>query len=269
MSKPYGNLAVRALTTLVGGGAVLWLLRAYPLWTIWVLAAFVSVGLAAESGRLLFEGRGLARTVMVLFAGLAVAADLKSARAVLGVALLGLPLLTSFFLLRGKSQELLSAVFVWGFLIVPTALLPGVVREVDGADFFLVFLLTIWANDIGAYLVGSFLGRTPLAPKISPKKTVEGSLGGLLCAVLVAVFTARGLSLPVGLSELIPVSLALGVFGQVGDLVESFVKRTASEKDSGNLIPGHGGVWDRFDSFVFCLPLWYIWVLGRAGLGLI
>lgn len=277
MSKRYGNLAVRTLTTLVGGGGVLWLLRTYPDWTIWILSAFVAVGLAAESGRLLFESHGGARALMVCLAFAAVAADFVSVRTVLTVALLGLPLLSSFFLFRaigqnsGKhmrvGQELFAAIFIWAFLILPTALLPSVVRQVQGADLFLVFLLTIWANDIGAYLVGSLLGRTLLAPAISPKKTVEGSLGGLVCAVGVAALTARLLKVPVELSELIVVSLAFGVLGQVGDLIESFVKRAASEKDSGNLIPGHGGVWDRFDSFVFCLPLWYIWVLSRADHG--
>lgn len=123
----------------------------------------------------------------------------------------------------------------------------------QGLGWFLVVLLATWIGDSAAYLVGRAIGRRPLAPRISPNKTVEGSLGGLVGsgAVAVAGVALFGLGLHPAAGALIGV--ALGVAGQLGDLAESMLKRQAGVKDSGTLIPGHGGMLDRIDALLFAL----------------
>ncbi len=121
---------------------------------------------------------------------------------------------------------------------------------------FLVFLLT-WACDIGAYFIGRLLGSTPLCSKLSPHKTVEGAIGGIFFSLGVAVVFR--LIFPVlTFSGSLLFGLALGFFVQIGDLVESSIKRMGGVKDSGTLIPGHGGILDRFDSILFAAPVAYI-----------
>ena len=123
-------------------------------------------------------------------------------------------------------------------------------------------LLLTWANDTGAYLIGSQIGRTKLFPRISPKKTWEGSLGG----VLVAFMTAYLLSLffkDLVLKDWLILAFLVSIFGSIGDLVESMLKRSLKIKDSGNLLPGHGGMLDRFDAFLFLLPFaaaYLLWI---------
>jgi phosphatidate cytidylyltransferase len=123
-----------------------------------------------------------------------------------------------------------------------------------GWQVLLFMFVTIWGNDTGAYFIGSLLGKTPLAPKISPKKTVEGALGGLVVGVLAGVGFGLVFRLPLSILVL---SLLIGIVGQIGDLFESLLKRGAGVKDSGWILPGHGGVLDRFDSAMLSLPLVY------------
>jgi phosphatidate cytidylyltransferase len=115
------------------------------------------------------------------------------------------------------------------------------------------YLLLLWSSDTFAYLTGRAFGRTPLAPKISPKKTWEGLIGGTICTILVAVIiykTMGYLTLP----QWIGLSVIIVVFGTIGDLIESRFKRVMGVKDSGTILPGHGGILDRFDSLLFSAP---------------
>ena len=114
-------------------------------------------------------------------------------------------------------------------------------------------LLLIWANDSGAYLVGSRLGRHLLLPRISPKKTWEGTLGGLLFTLLTA-FLLHLFFLELRLIDWLVLAGIIAVFGSIGDLVESMLKRSLAVKDSGKILPGHGGMLDRFDGLIFSLP---------------
>ena len=133
-----------------------------------------------------------------------------------------------------------------------------------GAPLALYMLLLIWATDIGGYFVGRRFGRTKLAPAVSPNKTWEGALGGLLLALLVAAGGSRWFGQP------LVASLALGVVivlaAMVGDLTESLFKRSAGLKDSGALLPGHGGVLDLIDSITAAVPFF---VLGLGYFGII
>jgi len=127
----------------------------------------------------------------------------------------------------------------------------------DGRDLIFFLFLVTWATDTGAYYIGSHFGRTKLYPKISPKKSVEGAVGGLAFAAGIAVICKYGFyhELPVG--DAVVLGLVLGVVGQVGDLAESMIKRSARVKDSGGIIPGHGGMLDRIDSMLLNAPALY------------
>ncbi|MEH7301860.1 phosphatidate cytidylyltransferase [Neobacillus drentensis] len=125
-------------------------------------------------------------------------------------------------------------------------------RQEGGLVFILYSLFMIWATDSGAYFIGKSLGKRKLWPEISPNKTIEGSIGGVLCAVIVSVLFVLFTDIH---ASLIGITVALSVFGQIGDLVESAFKRHFNVKDSGNILPGHGGILDRFDSLLFVWPL--------------
>jgi phosphatidate cytidylyltransferase len=130
----------------------------------------------------------------------------------------------------------------------------------DGRNWVYLAMLTTFANDTGAYFIGRAIGRHKLAPAISPAKTWEGAIGGLASAVLAAVIIATVLKLisvqigapfVFGYWQIILLGFLVGLFAQLGDLVESLLKRNMGVKESGNLLPGHGGVLDRFDSLIF------------------
>ncbi|WP_026867602.1 MULTISPECIES: phosphatidate cytidylyltransferase [Jeotgalicoccus] len=124
-----------------------------------------------------------------------------------------------------------------------------------GIFYILYALLIVWLTDTGAYLFGKAFGKRKLWPQISPNKTIEGSLGGTLISTLIPIIFVSFGWLEGSLWFLIPFTIILSIFGQMGDLVESALKRHFDVKDSGNFLPGHGGILDRFDSFIFVLPL--------------
>jgi phosphatidate cytidylyltransferase len=121
-----------------------------------------------------------------------------------------------------------------------------------GLVFIFYSLFMIWATDSGAYFIGKATGKRKLWPEISPNKTVEGSLGGVVCAVVVAALFVLFSEIN---TAIIAITIVLSIFGQIGDLVESAFKRHFNVKDSGNILPGHGGILDRFDSLMFVWPL--------------
>lgn len=125
----------------------------------------------------------------------------------------------------------------------------------EGLVYIIFALVVVWSTDSGAYFTGRKFGKRKLWPEISPNKTVEGFVGGILIAVVFAV--AMELIYPFASSwaSLLLVTIVCSVFGQMGDLVESAIKRHYGVKDSGNVLPGHGGILDRFDSLLFVLPL--------------
>lgn len=136
----------------------------------------------------------------------------------------------------------------------------------SGAAWGLMLVLVVWGYDTGAYLSGRWLGRRQLIDHISPSKTVEGLVGGLLAATIAAGIGAALIGLPAWHPLVIGPLVGLGA--QAGDLAESMLKRAAGRKESGFLIPGHGGVLDRIDSFLFAAPLLAGWALLVAGFSL-
>jgi phosphatidate cytidylyltransferase len=133
------------------------------------------------------------------------------------------------------------------------------VRDVDGRAAVLLLLAVIVVSDSAQYYTGRAFGRRPLAPTISPKKTVEGAIGGMVFGTLAMAVGGRWVfQSPVWLLGLLGATISL--LGIVGDLFESLLKRSAGVKDSSNLIPGHGGVLDRIDSWLFTAPVYYMFV---------
>jgi phosphatidate cytidylyltransferase len=121
----------------------------------------------------------------------------------------------------------------------------------------ILVIVTVWVNDTMAYIVGSFIGRTPISP-ISPKKTWEGTIAGVVLSVVI-LSTVAGQFIPISTKYLYMITIVASVMGNLGDLFESKLKRLAGVKDSGSMMPGHGGFLDRFDSILFAGP--FVWIL--------
>jgi phosphatidate cytidylyltransferase len=173
----------------------------------------------------------------------------------------------------------LVAVFAFCYIALPMAFLVQLREQYSGAFLLLYLLLIVWAGDIFAYFVGRSLGSHPMSPRVSPKKTWEGATASLIASVGIGV-TLFNYALPISSAllnvhlierkdglfslqpesrwEIVLLSAVLNVAAQLGDLVESLIKRGAGVKDSGTILPGHGGMLDRVDALLFAAPvLWY------------
>jgi phosphatidate cytidylyltransferase len=132
--------------------------------------------------------------------------------------------------------------------------------ETYGPLLLLFALIITWVGDTAAYFVGRSIGKHALAPHLSPKKTWEGTVASFLGSLIVALIFARFMTVPV--AHLLGMAAVGNVAGQVGDLLESAYKRSAGIKDSGSILPGHGGVLDRIDALILAIPVvWYYWIL--------
>lgn len=147
------------------------------------------------------------------------------------------------------------------YLTFPICLLAdlAIYQEQFHPMLVLGLLFLIWINDTGAYFVGSGFGKRKLYPSISPGKSWEGSIGGAIITLIVAVFFPKIFG-EYGSTAWIILGMIAIVFGTIGDLVESMLKRNVGVKDSGNMMPGHGGVLDRFDAFIFLIPFVYLYI---------
>lgn len=152
-----------------------------------------------------------------------------------------------------------------GVFMIPWALVHLInLRDIPtyGEYLTLFMIVTVWVSDTGAYFSGRFFGRHKLNPEVSPKKTWEGAVGGTLLAVgAAALMHHLFLSTAFSLQKALWLGLLVAIVGQVSDLAESVLKRSAGVKDSSNLLPGHGGFLDRFDSYLLLAPLFYYVVL--------
>ena len=159
---------------------------------------------------------------------------------------------------RNYVKESIEKYYLVPYLILPILILIFFLNGnfVIHSKWILSMIAMNWSNDVFAYFVGRKFGKTPLAPEISPKKTIEGSIGGLVGAILTGIcLNLYFLNEPVSLLFIIIFGIFIWAFGTVGDLFESKLKRLVQIKDSGNILPGHGGFLDRFDSFLFIIPV--------------
>jgi len=133
-------------------------------------------------------------------------------------------------------------------------------NQPKGLQWVFFLLMTVWAGDTCAYFTGTLIGKHKLYPKISPKKSIEGLLGGLAGSIIVAFFFRRFFLQDLTWSHTVMLAFFIMILGQMGDFGESMIKRSVNVKDSSRLIPGHGGLLDRLDSLLFSTPFLYYYV---------
>jgi phosphatidate cytidylyltransferase len=161
---------------------------------------------------------------------------------------------------KERLDTLSKYVYLVGYIILPFLLLIKIPFGIKGFNpkIIISIFILIWTNDTFAYIVGKTIGRNKLLEKISPKKTIEGFIGGLIFCVLAGILISK---LYIGATATyiwIVIAIIVGVFGTLGDLIESKFKRMAGVKDSGKIMPGHGGVLDRLDSVIFVTPFVFL-----------
>lgn len=168
---------------------------------------------------------------------------------------------------RRPLQDVLPAISVSSagllFIALPFSYLVRI-NEIprEGGALALFTLALVWAGDTLAYFTGKFLGRVPMAPALSPKKTWEGAIANLIGSLIVAGVAARWID--IGAGTLLFIAAIANIAGQMGDLIESAYKRGAAVKDSGTIVPGHGGALDRIDSLILAAPVvWFLWMAFR------
>ena len=269
-------LALRVASGLVFVPLLILLARAGGL--AWLGFVVLQTGLGLEEFYRMARAKGLAPVRWLGFASAFVLLGLAYRPQTPNASLLttgGLLVLLALALRRGGQPRVLESAAVTAFGVFYVGWLSAhfvLLRELpwraglaysDGGSLVLYAFLVTWSCDTGAYLTGRLFGRTRPWTTISPRKTLEGAMGGLLCAVIAAQIGAATFLRAGGGTPLLtwPHALAIGVLvgicGQVGDFVESLFKRDAASGDSSDLIPGHGGVLDRFDSLYFGAPIVY------------
>ena len=264
-------MTTRIATAAVGVPLLVLAAWAGGLWFLALVAAVAAVGSLEVSAMARRRGHKPTATLAQAWAVAMVAAayvasttgdtPAEAAALLLAVAFVGQAVVLPFSLWRSTPSR---AVVSWA-VTAGAALYPGVLlayapllRSLDDGFLWVLLLLgTVFAADTAAFFVGRLLGRSRMAPRISPGKTWEGTAAGLAAATAACAALATVLDLPLAPALAAALGLALGLTAVLGDLVESALKRACRVKDSGTLVPGHGGVLDRLDSIVFTLPLMY------------
>lgn len=291
------QLLKRILTAVVLIPMVLLLVLAAPVPVLAFVTALVAL-LATDELLKLSVGYGIHPIRWTTFAAVAIFfafialnpganTDLLSTAGVIYAAVLLAALLPFIFSmiamrrvdLRTAFPAAMVSVFAFGYIALPLGLLVQVREQWRGAFLIIYLLLIVWAGDIFAYFVGKSLGRHLMSPRISPKKTWEGAFASLAASLIIgallfnyagqissALLSAHLIDKKDGLFSLqkpllwpiLLLSAVINIAAQLGDLVESLIKRGAGVKDSGSLLPGHGGMLDRIDALLFAAPiLWY------------
>jgi phosphatidate cytidylyltransferase len=261
MASRASNLAIRLATAAVCVPIILGLLYRAPPWAFYLLVVAVALVGVRELLSMTHPGDATAQAVgVVVSAAASVAIFLRGEDArTLVTVLVAVPMVGPLFTLIRLGPIETAALRVCGlsfgplFVAVPLTLL-ALMRRTLGADVgpgvVLLCLGLAWFADTSAYFAGRFLGRRKLYEAVSPKKTLEGAIGGLLGSVVWALLGSLWFLPSLPLAHAVPLAVVAGVLGQAGDLAESLLKRSTGIKDSGDIVPGHGGVLDRVDALL-------------------
>ena len=258
--------ARRVYTALVGIPIVYAIIRYLPSWGLTLLVIIGGAIALLELTRMGFgDRRNPALTGLALGLTALLIVRLHWAFSIEAILLSGLAgallaMLWSSNVITSRFHD--TAVALFGPLYIGLTLSTLVsTRALPSGEWLIVFIaLVTWASDIGAYYAGTLWGRHPLAPSISPKKSLEGLAGGLALAMAVALLTQVWLVPQLTMLHALALGLLMTGTGLVGDLCESAIKRAVGVKDSGGILPGHGGMLDRLDSLLFTAPTFYYYV---------
>lgn len=265
------NLALRVITALIGAPIIIILLMFGPVWLWKLLILSFTIGGLYEIFSMVqkrFPDYGdLKPAGMISGAVIAAVILFQTAYMMLlpGIMMLGGSLYFLFYF-----KDLTKVIERMGYLVLGLLyvafLTPylGLLRDISGYDgryiIILIFLIT-WGNDTLAYFSGRAFGKHKLYEKMSPKKTIEGAMGGLIGGIVLAIIAKYTFITELSLLDAILLSLFAGALGQMGDLVESMFKRYFGVKDSSKIIPGHGGILDRIDALLFTVPFTFYYLV--------
>jgi|JFJP01.1.fsa_nt_gi phosphatidate cytidylyltransferase len=263
----------RWITALILAPLLLWILIKGSLVAVAALVSMVAVFAIREYLRIIFGNTEapVSNTIKIISYSasvlLVVGACFQSLHILVLILSLNLMALGIFVLSRfAVDQTIFNSISkqVLGIVYIPVPLcLLIFIRQMQGGTFWIIWLLiVVFANDTGAFYTGTFFGKRPLAPKISPKKTIEGSLGGVSASIIAGFIFCQIFFNDLSLSfQILPAAIMLAISGQIGDLFESAMKRASGIKDSGSILPGHGGMLDRIDGLLPAIPVLYAYLV--------
>ena len=263
----------RWITALILAPILLWILIRGNTLLLAVLVSIVAVFAVREYLRIIFknDNEPVSNTIKIISytvsMALVISACLKSWQIMFLILAVNLMVLSVFVLSRFAQNHGIFDIIakqVLGIVYIPVSLsLLIFIKELNGGTLWIIWLLiVIFANDTGAFYFGTFFGKRPFSPNISPNKTIEGSLGGIAASTVAGFIFCQIFFNDLSLSFLtIPGSFMLAVAGQIGDLFESAMKRSSGIKDSGRILPGHGGMLDRIDGLLLAVPVLYVYLV--------
>lgn len=270
-SAANSNLAIRVATAAIGAPLILALLYKGPAWGFFLLVCPAALIGVWELFNMTHPGDrpsqvfGVLVTATVSLATFFAGSDARVMATVLIAVPLAGPLLTLVRLGDMKSAALRACAMGFAplFVGVPLTLLALLRRDLgaDGPGYVVLTIMFAWFSDTGGYFAGRFLGKHKLYEAVSPKKTVEGAIGGLAGSVIGALLAHFWFLPSLSLAHGIPLAILAGGLGQAGDLGESVLKRSTGVKDSGAIVPGHGGVLDRVDALILTSAVTYLYTL--------
>lgn len=264
MEEKYNNFIKRTITTIIGVFlaflTIFW--EGFPFFIVVIIIALLGLkefyDLAGKQGH---KPSYILGAILILYFILTSVYDVYSLNRYIENIIITFLIITSFIiqLFKKDYSKILSeiSITILGSIYLGYLLSFMIkIKDLPNGNYYLISLLIVtWINDIGAYLVGTYLGKNKIFPKISPKKTIEGSIGGIIFSITATFALKNWLNLT--FNELILLGLIIAIIAQIGDLFESVLKRGSGVKDSGTLIPGQGGILDVLDSLIFTAPVFY------------
>src|SRR5665648_596103 len=263
MEEKYNNLIKRTTTTIIGVFlaflTIFW--EGFPFFIVVIIIALLGLrelySIADKQG---YKPSYILGTILILYFIFIAVYDVYSLNCYIE------NIIITFFILqlfRKDFSKVLAEISIAIFGSIYLGYLFSFVikiKDLPNGNYYLISLLIVtWVNDIGAYLIGTYFGKNKIFPKISPKKTIEGSIGGIIFSIAATFALKNWLNLT--FNELISIGLIIAIIAQIGDLFESVLKRGSGVKDSGTLIPGQGGILDCLDSLIFTAPVFYYYIV--------